>query len=242
MAAVVKRIRVVNPRRKKRTRPRRRAKNGVLTLGALNPRRKTTMKKKRSKTRKVNSSTKQRRRRNPFLAKKRSHRRRHRNPGTVGSYANRSLDTLKAGAAALGGLIAARQLPQLVLGEKNQGWIGYAANMITTLLVGASAERIFGREVAKHMLIGGGLATVERMIRERMTPLGRALSMSGVGDALAHGTTARSLRGNGPAYFTSPAISRNGRPVVPTAITDAATAAAAARAGSRMSGLRLAMR
>lgn len=191
---------------------------------ATNPRKRNAARpKKRNVSRPKHVKAKRRKKSNPLLAfygpvtggpmKKRKKnpstgsrkRPRRRNPSVRG-VASRSLSLVKLGAAALGGMILTRQIPQMILKEKNQGIVGYAANALVAGLVSVAGAKFAGKEVGFAAGVGGGLYTVQRVLDENTTNLGKALTMAGVGDARACGT----LKGIRPAQLTNVPRDRNG--------------------------------
>lgn len=184
--------------------------------------RKKAMKKKATTKRRRKNPTAaapRRRRRNPVVITKARHTRRRRNPSLVG----RAGSTLKTGLVALGGLVITRQLPQLVMKEKNSGIIGYAANFVTMLMTAAAASKWLGKESGTAAGIGGSLYLANRIISEQFSPIPKALSLSGVGDAAA--ATPGQLGAIRPAYFPMPVTyNPDGSPAIPSAITDAVKA------------------
>lgn len=164
-------------------------------------------------------------------------RRRSRNPGIVRGGVN----LLKYGLYALVGLVVSRQLPQMLLGSRNTGFLGYAANIATAFALSFVGNKFGGPEAGNAMLLGGGLFVVNRAIGDNFAPVQKYLSLSGLGDPLALGD----IR---PGYFPLPVpLDANNNPIIPSEI-DAGRAmkalAAAAPAGgpqmataSRMSGV-----
>ncbi len=198
----------------------------LMTLGTLNPQKKrnTTMTKKRSAPAKTARKTKSApRKKNPFFAsssrsaaKKPTSRRRNPSRGRI----LRPMDLAKSGAIALVGLVATRQLPQLLLQGRNQGWLGYLANILTAGLSGALATRWMSAEAGKLVFIGGGVYTVSRILTEQLSPVGRYFSLTGLGDVQAAG-----LGKIGPGYFPVPVVTNNrGQAEIPQAIVDAVKA------------------
>lgn len=137
-------------------------------------------------------------------------------------------DVLKTGAFALGGLVLTRQIPQAIFASRNHGFIGYLMNIVVAIAAAAVVTKVSGKPNGQAVAIGGGLYTVERILSEQLTPLGKALSLSGVGDARAHG----GLAGIRNAYFPWP-VTRNpdGSPHIPREIIGAARPLAAPAAG-----------
>lgn len=147
---------------------------------------------------------------NPFrgFRKFRMHRRRRSSNPMLSS----GFNLLKFGAIALIGLVATRQIPQWVLGANNSSWVGYLANAATALVLGYLAHRFMGKEAGGAVLIGGGLYTVNRILQEQVSPIGKVLSLTGLGDPMA-------LSGIGPGYFPLPVpLDSNGNAVIPAEI------------------------
>lgn len=209
MVTIKKHRRLVNPHkakkapatksrapRAKRKAPKRNP-GTLLTLGFVNPQRRSNV----QKAKKKNGA---RRKKNPFVvfhAKKRNggFKRRRRNPSNiVGS----STNMLKTGALALAGLVATRQLPQMVLGVKNAGWMGYLSNGVVALGSAAVATKFAGKAAGHAVMIGGGLYLVNRVLTEQFSPVGRVLQLAGVGDPQASATLGRIRPGSvyPPAY------------------------------------------
>jgi len=141
-------------------------------------------------------------------------RRRARNGG--GGFASKGIASLKNGFWALVGLVVTRQLPQMLLKEKNTGAMGYAANVATALafsyVLGRSPA---GADAGGAALIGGGLYVVNRVISENFSPVGKFLSLQGMGDVNALGEILSGDR----TYFPLPvAYDNNRNPIIPTQI------------------------
>lgn len=155
-----------------------------------------------------------RRRKNPssmFGARRHS---RRRNPGMFSGAGS----ILKDGFYALLGLVAARQLPQMVLGANNTGWIGYAANLFATLVASMIGAKAISAEAGKMIGVGGGVYTVNRVLTDQMSPIGKVLSLSGLGDYTALGDIM-------PGYFPLPVpTDANGRPIIPVELQPPAPA------------------
>lgn len=135
-------------------------------------------------------------------------RRSHRNPNILSGGVN----LLKMGLFALIGLVAARQIPQMILQANNTGIWGYAANIATAAIVAWIGGRFVGREAGNAMLLGGGLFVVNRVIGDYFSPVQKYLSLSGVGDPLALGD----IR---PGYFPLPVpTDAQGNPIIPAEI------------------------
>ncbi len=203
----------------------------LLTLGYINPQRGKAVKTKKH-------SKKKARQPNPhfkFAAKAKAHhykKPRRRNPELSMS---RPVEVVKSGAVALAGLVATRQLPQLVLGSRNTGVIGYASNAAAAAITAALAGKFAGKAAASLVLIGGGLYIVNRIMTEQFSPVGKYLSLAGVGDASASARLGRVKE----AYFPYPVLyDKAGKPIIPAEIDARRLAlAAAAASASKVSGL-----
>lgn len=216
----------------------------LMTLGMLNPQKKrtNTMTKKRSAPAKPASKSKSApRKKNPFFAsssrsaaKKTPPRRK--NPSRTRGQLLRPMDLAKSGATALVGLVATRQLPQMLLQGRNTGWMGYLANILTAGASAALASRLMGGEAGKLVFIGGAVYTVSRVLTEQLSPVGKYFSLTGLGDAQAAGLG--QIR-NG--YFPVPVVTDNrGNAQIPQAIVEAVKAqlpAPAPQNARNMSGL-----
>jgi hypothetical protein len=180
---------------------------------------------------------KRRKARNPSRGKRsrsrNPHRRRRGNPQLFATTAN----TLKLGLAALVGLVAARQLPQMILGARNTGAIGYIANLVAAWATSMLAER-FLPGTGQAVMIGGGLYVVNRGLTDYMSPVGKVLSLSGVGDALALGEILTGDR----TYMPLPVAYDNNRmPIIPDQIRARPMPVAAAGGGMGYARRRIAM-
>lgn len=162
-----------------------------------------------------------RRHKNPF-GKRHS---RRRNPGMFSGAGS----ILKDGFFALLGLVVARQLPQMVLGAKNTGWVGYASNLFATIVASMLGSKMISTEAGKMIGVGGGVYTVNRVLQDQLSPIGQVLSLSGLGDYTALGDIQ-------PGYFPLPVpTDANGRPIIPAELQPPPPAMVAKRAG--MSGI-----
>ncbi|HZT36621.1 MAG TPA: hypothetical protein VFA28_01895 [Bryobacteraceae bacterium] len=251
---IKKRTRLVNPEKGAQKRRRAQVSSGqraakkkrnpkknpaeLITLGAIvNPQRNTVTKKRKNGTKKAA------RKPNPVIvirdakAKKNPSKKRHHrshNPSILGT----SKEMVESGAYALAGLVVARQLPQMLLKTNNTGWKGYLSNAAAALAAAYAAGKFAGPKAANDVLIGGGLYLVNRVLTEQFSPIGKALSLSGVGDAAASSSMGRVK----PGYFPLPVQrDRDGKPIIPQAIVDAVKAQlpapAAAAAASKVSGV-----
>jgi len=146
------------------------------------------------------------------------------------NYVTSGIDLLKSGFFALVGFVAARQIPQMFLGARNVGWLGYAANAATALALSAVASglKAVGKDGAKAVLIGGGLQVTDRIIRDKLSPVSQYLSISGLGDPMT-------LAGIGPGYFPVPVpTDANGQPIIPAEIRALPPAVVAAASSAAM--------
>lgn len=231
MAVTAQKIRLVNPtgsrgpktRSKRAPRKARTANPGPLyVLGAVNPHEgghkvahKKTAKKKKSAARKSNPFTaKVRAMQKQYKPAKRS---RKRNPGEVGNLISQPVEMLKFGLIALFGLVATRQVPQMALGAKNESWMGYAANLATAVGGAWGTGKIAGNRAAIAFGTGGGLYTVNRILTDKLTPVGRVLSLAGVGDPQASSSLGRIV----PGAVYPPSYDEQGRLRLPGPMTEA---------------------
>jgi hypothetical protein len=236
MRAVIRKTRLaMNPQRRtsKKVRGARAAKRKhrstanpvgeLIVIGAANPQRRSThMAKKAHKkaARKRHTAA----RKNPFFARKaKKAARRHRtrkNPSVLGM-SFKPAEILKSGLFALIGLVITRQGTQALLKQRNTGWIGYLVNIGVSAASAIAVSKFVNRAAGAAVMLGGTMYVASRVLAEKFSPIGSVLSLSGVGDPLAHG-----LGVIKPGYFVQPAIvDRSGKPVIPRAITDAAIAA-----------------
>lgn len=178
--------------------------------------------KKRTTNRHRSSPAKRRsnRRRNPSSSGKRQRGARRRNPSIL----KKGTDVLQAGFWVVVGLVLTRQIPQLLLKEKNQGVMGYVAGIITAIAAAWAASRVGGESAALMTGAGGGAYVITRAAQEHMNPFGKYLSLTGLGDAMALGEVYTGDR----AYFPSPmGYDSNGTPIVPARIDPRLNAPAA---------------
>jgi hypothetical protein len=134
---------------------------------------------------------------------------------------------LKSGFYALVGLVVARQVPQWALGARNTSWLGYGANIVTTVAAAMLAHKMLGAEVGQAVALGGGLYTVNRFIQDQLSPVGKVLSVSGLGDYMSLGDIQA-------GYFPLPVpTDASGNPIIPTELRPAAVVPA----GKGMSGI-----
>ncbi len=103
-----------------------------------------------------------------------------RNPAGLGS----PMDWVTGGAGVLAGVVGARALPQIVLGAKNTGGVGYLANAIVAGGLGWLTHMVFPRNrvLTASVLAGGFAALIARVIGD-FTNYGKFLTLTGgVGD------------------------------------------------------------
>lgn len=208
----------------------------LFSLGILNPHKKErnkNMKRKAKRTASKRKTTRRKsvRRSNPAMFGGRRHKRttRRRNPHQCVSCTASGLSAagtssiLKGGFYALLGLVVARQAPQMVLGTRNTGLIGYIANIAATVIASMIGSRFLGGDAGKYMLVGGGVYVVNRALQDNLSPVGKVLSLSGMGDY-------NSLGDIRSGYFPLPVPTMaNGMPIIPNEIR----AVAPAPAGSK---------
>ncbi len=235
MAVIVKKRRLINPQRPKKVtrakqaKPAKRRKTNpgtLMSIGFVNPQRSPM---KQQKKRKKNPQTKAKRARaknpvyvsKPTASKKHRSSRRRRNPNLVST----GTGMAKASLIALGSLVATRQLPQVLLGVRNKGLMGYGANLATAIAAAMVAKSVAGADAAFAAGLGGGVYIANRFLTEKLTPIGQYLSLSGLGDPQANRSRA-SLGVLRPGYFPTPVQYAGDEPLIPQAIVDAARPAA----------------
>lgn len=191
MATTVQRIKVSNPgsgRKKTAQKPQgRKAKNAgyLAAIGALNPQKQGAAKMAKTKKAPAKKSTSRKpsaKKMNPWMSKahKPATKRKSSNPDKF-----RPVEAAKSGAIILSGLIISRQLPQLAMGSSNKDWLGYAMNFGTALLGGVGVAMALGTKAGFEFAAGGAAYTISRIATERLSPVGKYLALSGVGDATA---------------------------------------------------------
>lgn len=201
----------------------------LITLGFINPCKGGTVK----KTKKKKAAGAQKKRNPLFVVPaakvKRGRLRRRSNPDLS---VTKPIELAKAGGLALVGLVATRQLPQMVLQAKNTGPVGYLANAATAAAAAALANKMAGPPAGNMVLIGGAVYIMNRILSEYLSPVGRVLSLSGVGDAQA-----ASLGRIKQAYFPYPVVrDKAGNVIIPPEIDARAAVAAAAVTKSPAAG------
>jgi hypothetical protein len=238
IAQRVRKFRVVgNPQKGKTARSgaKRRSKNqAARTFSVALFKSKQRSQRMKSSRKKKNKTAKAR---NPmFFARKAKDHKKRRNP-SLPAVVSKPVDMMKAGALAAAGLIATRQVPQMLLGSRNQGILGYGANFVVAGVTAAVAGKAMGRASGTAVLIGGALYIVNRMLSD-FTPLGQRLALSGVGDAAAAGHLGAIV----PGYFFRPQLvdNRGNRIDLSSYVQKqaAAIAAPAAAPVNRLSGMR----
>lgn len=155
-----------------------------------------------------------------------SHRRKHRNPSGLAATIGSPKELVTGGLAGLVSAIATRQIPQMILSDKNVGIEGYAANIATALVATWAAGAFAGPAAGRGALIGGIVIVLDRVLSEQVSPISQYLSLSGVGDATAYSKLGTIRQG----YYTHPNLQNpDGSMYVPDPISDAAVAAVVAR-------------
>lgn len=243
--------RLVNPEKKigspraARPHPTKANPGALLVLGTVNPERRATVTKSQKKTKPARKTKNP----FPFFAKKakvaglqkayKPRKIRARNPNAL-DMVKQPVNVAKFGLMALLGLVATRQVPQAILKDKNHGWLGYLANLVTATAGGLATGKFVGKEAGSAVMVGGGLYMMNRLLTEQLSPIGNVLKMAGVGDAAAS-PALPSLGRLQAAYFAHPVRrDRNGNVIIPAEITAAAAAAQPPKAGvSGMAGRNL---
>lgn len=200
----------------------------LLSLGFTNPQK---LGDKKMAKRKRKAGARKARRPNPFASHRKvtrrkarranpsGHRRRRssgrrRNPGVLAG----TTSILKSGFYALLGLVAARQVPQMALGARNAGVIGYAANIAVTVIAAMLGSKFLGKEAGAAIGVGGGVYVANRVIQDNFSPVGKVLSISGIGDYTALGDIQQ-------GYYPLPVpTNAAGQPIIPTEIRPIAPA------------------
>lgn len=166
------RIRLFNPKRARRAKPRRRnktvrksnaAEGGLLTYMA-NPR------KARRRNRRIKTNPRRRRNRNPFgfgAARKHAPRIRRRRRANPFGFGTQNLTQLAKDAAyAVGGGILTRALPETFLRDKNKGLVGYAANGAVAVGLSLAAGKMGGPQAQASALLGGAVMLGARIFED----------------------------------------------------------------------------
>jgi hypothetical protein len=206
----------------------------LAVVGPINPNKGGTMRTKAMKSKHPHraKSASAGRKQNPFNKPMARGKRRKQNPGYVKTVSR----IVMLGFWALVGLVLTRQLPQMLLGPRNTGFVGYLANIGVAAGASMIALRVAGEDAATGMAVGGGVYVVNRGIQEHLSPIGKYLSLSGLGDAMALGD----LVEGDEAYRPFPVVyNQDGQPWIPPQI-DARRAMAmieAAKAAAVPSGM-----
>ncbi len=142
-----------------------------------------------------------------------------RNPEGLRQLIGSPKSLLIQGVAGLTSAVATRQLPQMVMGPSNTGWKGYGANVLVGAAATWAAASFVGPDAGKAALVGALVIIFDRVLTEKVSPVGKYLSLAGVGDA----TAATRLGTIAEGYYIHPTVyDASGRPIVPHEITDAA--------------------
>ena len=115
------------------------------------------------------------RRRRVVVMQNRRKRVTHRNPGRIGTM-------VQAGAAVVGGAVASKLATQMVLGAKNTGVMGYAANAAATGILGYAAHLAFKDKSISTMVVAGGIAQIIVRVIQDYSLLGKYSAQLGIGD------------------------------------------------------------
>jgi hypothetical protein len=147
--------------------------------------------------------------------------RRRRNPTVLSDPKGLAINIVTALLSA----VLTRQLPQIVLGANNTGWKGYLGNVVSGAAGTFAAHEFIGPAAAQAAVLGSGVIVLDRVLTEQFSPVGKYLSLTGLGDA----TSATRLGEIAEGYYIHPTIfDAQGRPIIPHQITDAAVRAYAA--------------
>lgn len=107
------------------------------------------------------------------------HHRRRRNPAISG-------ELVKTAVWAGAGAVATRAGTQMVLQDKNAGWMGYLGNGVVAFGLSWLGERFISAQAGNGLLLGGIIGIVLRVAKEQIfasSPLAAQLSLQGLGDA-----------------------------------------------------------
>lgn len=118
----------------------------------------------------------------------------------------------------IGGAVGTRALTQAILGQQNQGMLGYAANAAAAFALGMAGGKFFGKDAGQFITIGGFVGIVMRLIQE-FTQIGKVvnLQLSGLGDYGFAGV--RGLGSFEPMDYFVPLASADSRGTVSAAAT-----------------------
>lgn len=223
------------PRKSGAKRQSKRANPGeLIAMGWLNPKEGQVKKKSKKKTPGAGKK------RNPGSPAKFAHKKpkppKRRNPnlrGGIRRVLSKPVEIVQLAVFAALGLLAARQLPQLILGQRNQGPIGYLGNLISAAVAAGLAGAAAGPAAGTAALTGGSLYLFNRLLGD-YSQLGQHLTLSGVGDAAAAGKLGAIV----PGYFAHPAVidRATGRPVIPRAIVERVAEEVLARVPAALPG------
>lgn len=126
-----------------------------------------------------------RRRTNPVrVSRRRSYRRRRSNPGfgvgRVGGMVTQAAWTIA-------GVVGTRAITQAILGSKNTGVVGYAANGAAAILLGQLTAKFLRNPAAGKMVTLGGFVGIVLRIVQEYTPVGSYIKsqLGGLGDYTA---------------------------------------------------------
>lgn len=241
-AITEKKYRLVNPTRGPKTGAKRaprtaRTTNPLYLLGpSINPHKggHKTVAQKKKPAKKTPAA-----RKNPFASARplnmpKPKRRRNPEGGNVAGILTRPYEVLKFGLVALFGLVATRQAPQLAFGEKNESYLGYAANLATAVGGAYATGKFAGKTAGFAFGIGGGLYTANRILTDKFTPVGRVLSLAGIGDPQASKSLGRIV----PGSVYPPSYDEQGNLKLPQNFVDAMQRRLPAAPAPALSGVR----
>jgi TM2 domain-containing membrane protein YozV len=144
-----------------------------------------------------------RRRRRSYANPVHHRRRRHHNPlGMSGR------DIVATSAWAIAGGVATRAIPQMFLKDGNTGIMGYGANALTAGILAYGADRFFGGNAGKGVLLGGMVMLGGRIIADlfgkTLVSFGDVFGTTGTSGLGAHGDPSFDLGIYVPNEFVVP--------------------------------------
>jgi hypothetical protein len=152
--------------------------------------------------------------------------RRRRNPSGIGSIIGSPKELVIGGAAGLASAVATRQIPQMILGANNTGWMGYGSNLLTGLVATWAAGAFGGPAAGRGAAVGMMVILLDRVLSEQVSPLSQYLSLSGVGDAAAYSKLGTIRDG----FYTHPnLLNADGSLYIPDPFSDDAVRAVVAK-------------
>jgi hypothetical protein len=89
---------------------------------------------------------------------------------------------MKLGIGAAGGAIGTRYLTQLILGDKNSGFMGYGANLAAAIALAWTARKFVGPDIGDGVAAGGISALIMRLWSEKVSGTSPAALSGYLGD------------------------------------------------------------